>query len=101
MSKLEANLDDLKQAKNTLSVNNNELEALKGDLEVMLDMINAEWKGLAAETYKFRIRRYINDINSIQKSIKELKDYTEEVKSQMEFHDSLRNVFNFLPFLNL
>ena len=92
MSLLKANVDNLQEAEKKLKTADSELDQLRKELQEILAIVNADWKGETAEAYKNKINGYINDVNSIQKSVKDLESYSHSVGEQMNFIDKVINL---------
>lgn len=99
MSKLKANVEDLQNAEKKLKTADSDLDQLRKELQEILGIVNAEWKGEAAEAYKNKINGYIKDVNSIQASVKDLESYSHSVGERMSFIDKivdlLTRIFSF------
>ncbi len=99
MSKYKANVEDLQKATKTLNASSAELAFLKSELLDVRKVVSAEWTGLAAEAYKLMISNYVNQLQSIKKTVEELRDYSKEAGETMELIDKIL-VF-FASFFNI
>ena len=91
MSKIRIDIDTIKKCVADLDRLSDEIKVYKPELEVLIGEIDDTWDGDASEAYVLRLKSYIKQMDKLEKTISEYRNYLNNVKNDFNILDELWN----------
>ena len=101
MGRFRADADSLQQSESHFTEAETYARQVEKDLKGILSDIDPTWKGLTAQSFKSYILDFIDEFNSINQTLNELKRQTKDIKETARLLDVLYDRLGPVGFENL